>query len=126
MKSIKFIALAALAALVMSCGSKPYDAGKVSDLTDRMFSLTPEDYPEVVKQMDGILTYFEQNYTAEELKENERKVMQGEAGFGSDTELFKSMNQLDNALYGMDSQMDEATKKAYDEFQKRRTAFRGF
>ena len=114
MKSIKFIALAALAALVMSCGSKPYDAGKVSDLTDRMFSLTPEDYPEVVKQMDGIL------------KENERKVMQGEDGFGSDTELFKSMNQLDNALYGMDSQMDEATKKAYDEFQKRRTAFRGF
>ena len=83
MRKIRFIAIAALAAFMMSCGSKPYDAGKVSDLTDRMFSLTPEDYPEVVKQLDGI-------------------------------------------LYGMDGQMDEATKKAYDEFQKRRTAFRGF
>lgn len=126
MKMIKFIAIAAVAAVIIACASKPYDAGKVADLTDRMFSLTPQDYPEVVKQLDGILTYFEQNYTAEELKENERKVMQGENGFGSDTELFKSMNQLDNALYGMDAQMDEATKKAYDEFQKRRTAFRGF
>ncbi|MBO4487759.1 MAG: hypothetical protein J5729_05295 [Bacteroidaceae bacterium] len=126
MKKIKFFAIAAMAVLMMSCGSKPYDEGTVNDLREKVFSLTPEDYPEVVKQVDGILTYFEQKYTAEEIKENDRKVMMGEDGFGSDTELFKTMNLLDSALTGMDDQMDEATKKAYDKYQERRKALRAF
>ena len=53
MKSIKFFAMAAVAALIMSCGSKPYDSSKVNELTDKLFSLTSEDYPEVVKQILG-------------------------------------------------------------------------
>lgn len=126
MKKFQIFAIAAMAVLMMSCGSKPYDEGTVNDLREKVFSLTPEDYPEVVKQVDGILTYFEQKYTAEEIKENDRKVMMGEDGFGSDTELFKTMNLLDSALTGMDDQMDEATKKAYDKYQERRKALRAF
>ena len=37
MKSIKFFAMAAVAALIMSCGSKPYDSSKVNELTDKLF-----------------------------------------------------------------------------------------
>ena len=119
MKKIKFIAIAALAAFMMSCGSKPYDAGKVSELTDKVFSLTTEDYPEVVKQADGILTYFEQNYSAEELKEKGHGIL-AENAFGSDTELFRTLNKFDNALYGMEDQMDDATKDAYAKYQQHR------
>ena len=104
MKSIKFFAMAAVAALIMSCGSKPYDSSKVNELTDKLFSLTSEDYPEVVKQADGILTY---------------------GLFGGDTDLFKQMNQLDNALYGMEDQMDDATKEAYAKYQEHRKAVLG-
>ncbi|MBP5360859.1 MAG: hypothetical protein J6129_05195 [Bacteroidaceae bacterium] len=119
MKKMKFLAIAALAALVMSCGSKPYDSSKVSELSDKVFSLTAEDYPEVIKQADGILTYFEQNYSAEELKEKGHGILP-ENAFGSDTELFKTLNKFDNALYGMEDQMDDATKEAYANFQKHR------
>ena len=124
MKSIKFFAMAAVAALIMSCGSKPYDSSKVSALTDKIFSLTSEDYPEVVKQADGILTYFEQTFPAEELKEKASGLVT-DGLFGGDTELFKQMNQLDNALYGMEDQMDDATKEAYAKYQEHRKAVLG-
>lgn len=116
----KLIALAFVAIMMVACGgggSKPYDAKKVNDLTSRMFSLTAADYPEVVKQADGILTYFEQNYPAEELLEKGHGLVT-DGLFGKDTELFKQMNQLSNILYGMEDQMDEATQKAYLDFQK--------
>ena len=116
----KLIALAFVAIMMVACGgggSKPYDAKKVNDLTSRMFSLTAADYPEVVKQADGILTYFEQNYSAEELLEKGHGLVT-DGLFGKDTELFKQMNQLSNVLYGMEDQMDEATQKAYLDFQK--------
>ena len=116
----KLIALAFVAIMMVACGgggSKPYDAKKVNDLTSRMFSLTAADYPEVVKQADGILTYFEQNYPAEELLEKGHGLVTDDL-FGKDTELFKQMNQLSNILYGMEDQMDEATQKAYLDFQK--------
>ena len=54
----KVFVLATLAIMMVACGgggNKPYDAKKVNDLTSRMFSLTAADYPEVVKQADGIL-----------------------------------------------------------------------
>jgi hypothetical protein len=35
------------------------------------------------------------------------------------------MNQLDNALYGMEDQMDDATKKAYAKYQEHRKAVLG-
>ena len=116
--------MAAVAALIMSCGSKPYDSSKVSELTDKIFSLTSEDYPEVVKQADGILTYFEQTFPAEELKEKAGGLVT-DGLFGGDTELFKQMNQLDNALYGMEDQMDDATKEAYAKDQEHRKAVLG-
>ena len=117
----KLFVLATVAIMMMACGggNKPYDAKKVSDLTSRMFSLTTADYPEVVKQADGILTYFEQNYSAEELKEKGHGLIT-DGLFGKDTELFKQMNQLSNTLYGMEDQMDEATQQAYLDFQKHR------
>ena len=124
MKKIKFLALAALAALMMSCGSKPYDSSKVNELTDKLFSLTSEDYPEVVKQADGILTYFEQTFPAEELKEKASGLVT-DGLFGGDTDLFKQMNQLDNALYGQEAQMDDATKEAYAKYQEHRKAVLG-
>lgn len=116
----KLIALAFVAIMMVACGgggSKPYDAKKVNDLTNRMFSLTAADYPEVVKQADGILTYFEQNYPAEELLEKGHGLVT-DGLFGKDTDLFKQLNQLSNVLYGMEDQMDEATQKAYLDFQK--------
>ena len=116
----KLILLAIVAITMAACGgggNKPYDAKKVNDLTSRMFSLTAADYPEVVKQADGILTYFEQNYPADELREKGHGLVT-DGLFGKDTDLFKQMNQLSNVLYGMEDQMDEATQKAYLEFQK--------
>lgn len=124
MKIVKFFAIAAVAALVMSCGSKPFDSSKVEELTEKMFSLTSEDYPEVVKQADGILTYFEQNFPADELKQKAGGLVTDDL-FGSDTELFKQMNQLDNCLYGMEDQMDDATKEAYAKYQEHRKAVLG-
>ena len=116
----KLILLAIVAITMAACGgggNKPYDAKKVNDLTGRMFSLTAADYPEVVKQADGILTYFEQNYPADELREKGHGLVT-DGLFGKDTELFKQMNQLSNVLYGMEDQMDEATRKAYQEYQQ--------
>ena len=116
----KLILLAIVAIMMAACGGgsdKPYDAKKVNDLTGRMFSLTAADYPEVVKQADGILTYFEQNYPADELREKGHGLVT-DGLFGKDTELFKQMNQLSNVLYGMEDQMDEATRKAYQEYQQ--------
>ena len=124
MKLTKFFAMAAVAALIMSCGSKPYDSSKVNELTDKLFSLTSEDYPEVVKQADGILTYFEQAFPAEELKEKAGGLVT-DGLFGGATDLFKQMNQLDNALYGMEDQMDDATKEAYAKYQEHRKAVLG-
>ena len=116
----KLILLAIVAITMAACGgggNKPYDAKKVNDLTNRLFSLTTADYPEVVKQADGILTYFEQNFPAEELKEKGHGLVT-DGLFGKDTDLFKQMNQLSNALYGMEDQMDEATQKAYLDYQE--------
>ena len=115
----KFFVLAAVAIMMVACGggSKPYDAKKVNDLTNRMFSLTAADYPEVVKQADGILTYFEQNYSAEELREKGHGLVT-DGLFGKDTDLFKQMNQLSNVLYGMEDQMDAATQEAYKKYQE--------
>ncbi|MBR6878104.1 MAG: hypothetical protein IKM95_01815 [Bacteroidales bacterium] len=115
----KLFVLAALAIMMVACGggNKPYDAKKVNDLTERMFSLTAADYPEVVKQADGILTYFEQNYPADELKEKGHGLVT-DGLFGKDTELFKQMNQLSNVLYGMEDQMDAATQEAYKKYQE--------
>lgn len=116
----KLILLAIVAITMAACGgggNKPYDAKKVNDLTSRMFSLTAADYPEVVKQADGILTYFEQNYPADELREKGHGLVT-DGLFGKDTELFKQMNQLSNVLYGMEDEMDEATRKAYQEYQQ--------
>ena len=116
----KLILLAIVAIMMAACGgggNKPYDAKKVNDLTERMFSLTAADYPEVVKQADGILTYFEQNYPADELREKGHGLVT-DGLFGKDTELFKQMNQLSNVLYGMEDEMDEATRKAYQEYQQ--------
>lgn len=115
----KLIVLATVAIMMMACGggNKPYDAKKVNDLTSRMFSLTAADYPEVVKQADGILTYFEQNYPAEELMEKGHGLVT-DGLFGKDTELFKQMNQLSNVLYGMEDQMDAATQEAYKKYQE--------
>lgn len=116
----KLILLAIVAITMAACGgggNKPYDAKKVNDLTERMFSLTAADYPEVVKQADGILTYFEQNYPADELREKGHGLVT-DGLFGKDTELFKQMNQLSNVLYGMEDEMDEATRKAYQEYQQ--------
>ena len=103
----KLFVLATVAIMMMACGggNKPYDAKKVNYLTGRMFSLTAADYPEVV------------NYPAEELMEKGHGLVT-DGLFGKDTELFKQMNQLSNVLYGMEDEMDEATKKAYLEFQK--------
>ena len=116
----KLILMAVVAIMMAACGgggNKPYDAKKVNDLTNRLFSLTTADYPEVVKQADGILTYFEQNFPAEELKEKGHGLVT-DGLFGKDTDLFKQMNQLSNALYGMEDQMDEATQKAYLDYQE--------
>ena len=115
----KLFVLMAVAIMMVACGggNKPYDAKKVNDLTNRMFSLTTADYPEVVKQADGILTYFEQNYPAEELQEKGHGLVT-DGLFGKDTELFKQLNQLSNVLYGMEDQMDAATQKAYLDFQE--------
>ncbi|MBR4392254.1 MAG: hypothetical protein IKT08_09160 [Bacteroidales bacterium] len=115
----KLFVLAAVAIMMVACGggSKPYDAKKVNDLTSRMFSLTAADYPEVVKQADGILTYFEQNYPADELREKGHGIVT-DGLFGKDTDLFKQMNQLSNVLYGMEDQMDAATQEAYKKYQE--------
>ena len=88
----KVFVLAALAIMMVACGggNKPYDAKKVNDLTSRMFSLTAADYPEVVKQVDGILTYFEQNYPADELREKGHGLVT-DGLFGKDTDLFKRL-----------------------------------
>ena len=113
----KLIVLATIAIMMVACGggSKPYDAKKVNDLTNRLFSLTPADYPEVIKQADGILTYFEQKYPAEELLEKGCGYVT-DGLYGSDTDLLKQMNQLGNVLYNMDDQMDAATLEAYHKF----------
>ena len=123
----KFFVLAAVAIMMVACGggSKPYDAKKVNDLTSRMFSLTAADYPEVVKQADGILTYFEQNYSAEELREKGHGLVT-DGLFGKDTDLFKQMNQLSNVLYGMEDQMDAATQEAYKKYQEHQEKVFGY
>ena len=123
----KFFVMAAVAIMMVACGggSKPYDAKKVNDLTSRMFSLTAADYPEVVKQADGILTYFEQNYSAEELREKGHGLVT-DGLFGKDTDLFKQMNQLSNVLYGMEDQMDAATQEAYKKYQEHQEKVFGY
>ena len=119
-----FVILAAAVMMTGCGGSKPYDAKKVSELKDKVFSLTPDDYAEVIKQADGILTYFEQKYPADELKEKAKGLVTEEK-FGSDTELFKTFNQFCNALYNMDDQMDATTKSAYDKFLERKKSVLG-
>ena len=114
----KLIVLATIAIMLVACGggsNKPYDPKKVNDLTERLFSLTPADYPEVIKQANGIVTYFEQKYPAEELLEKGSGFVT-DGMYGSDTDLLKQMNQLGNVLYNMDDQMDAATLEAYHNF----------
>ena len=124
----KVFVLATLAIMMVACGgggNKPYDAKKVNDLTSRMFSLTAADYPEVVKQADGILTYFEQNFPAEELREKGHGLVT-DGLFGKDTDLFKQMNQLSNVLYGMENEMDAATQEAYKKYQEHQEKVFGY
>ena len=79
----------------------------------------------MVKQADGILTYFEQNYSAEELREKGHGLVT-DGLFGKDTDLFKQMNQLSNVLYGMEDQMDAATQEAYKKYQEHQEKVFGY
>lgn len=95
--------------------------------SDDDYTADPTFFVKAVAQVEALLTYFEQKYDIETIRNGVIEVAHGNQPFGEeDTELFKSLNFLNSSLYNQESKMDEATREAYMKFQQHSEAVRGF
>ena len=141
---MKLLRLFAIVAAVLIAGAKNtalaqgaaqapgFDKALIEALSSQVFS--DDDYTadktffsKAVAQCDALLTYFEQKYGIEKVREGVMEVAHGNQPFGEeDTELFKSLNFLSSSLYNQESKMDEATREAYAKYEAHSEAVRGF
>ncbi len=141
---MKLLRIFTIVALVLFFGSKStaiaqetaqapgFDKAVIEALHSQVFSdedytADPTFFAKAVVQCDALLTYFEQKYGIEKVREGVMEVAHGNQPFGEeDTELFKSLNFLSSSLYNQESKMDEATREAYAKYEAHSEAVRGF
>lgn len=121
MKFFKFFVMAFVVLVVVSCSKGGFDKAKYADVIEHIegFSVTSEDYPQIIAMHDDILSYFEGKYTKEQLKEVGQKVMHEDEVLGAeDYEIFKLLNKCSNNVYGVDLGAEQAK---WDATAKRRS-----
>ena len=133
MKVFRLFAILALTLCVMSCGgNKGFDKATMDALYEKVLN-NSENYGDdptilttAIEQAEGLLNYFAEKYTPEQMKDAMMEVAKGNEPLGAeDTELYKCFNKMVNILYGQDGKMDDATKEAYAKLQEHAKAVMG-
>lgn len=133
MKVLRLFAILALTLCIMSCGgNKGFDKATMDALYEKVLQ-NSENYADdpailttAIEQAEGLLNYFGEKYTPDQMKAAVMEVAKGNEPLGAeDTELFRCYNKMNNILFGQDAKMDDATKEAYAKFQEHAKAVMG-
>ena len=106
-----------------------YDSIKVADLSAKaaQWSVTPEDYLDLIVQSDSILSYFAGKYTRAEIAQVQSAVLHEAELLGpTDYELFKTFYTFDCNIAAIQTKLDSASQAACDTYMVHRRQVMGF
>ncbi len=139
MKALRLVSIVVAIIIVATRGNAQeaatapaFDKAVIEALYDKVlqnsetYTEDPTVFTMAIEQSEGLLNYFAEKYTPEQMSKAEIEIMKGNEPLGAeDTDLFRCLNKMSNILYGQDAKMDDATKAAYAKMQEHRTAVVG-